>query len=50
MNENNVLSLTVMALLIFTSLGWYFAECENEILRQEAAIQSYSKPIHLHLE
>lgn len=30
----------------FMSLGWYSAEAENEVLREEQAIQCYAQHIH----
>ena len=44
-SESDWLCLTLIVLLFFMSFGWYFAESENEILRQEIAVQGYSKPV-----
>lgn len=45
-NENNYLSIACFFLAIFCTTGWYFAETDNEILRQELAAQSYSQSVH----
>ncbi len=44
-NESNLFQLLFFFLTIFSFFGWYMAETDNEILRQELATQSYIKPI-----
>lgn len=39
-----MLFLFVVALLL--SIGWYFAEAENEVLREELAAQNYTQHLH----
>ena len=34
-------------ILIFMTMGWYFAESENELLKEEQLSQNYTKPIHI---
>lgn len=38
------------AIFLFSTIlgfsGWYFAETDNQILRQELAAQTYTKSIH----
>lgn len=49
-NENSsadYLAPFLLFMTIFMSMGWYFAESENELLRQELAAQSYTKPVHM---
>lgn len=35
MKDNNIISVVLFSLIIFSFSGWYFAENDNEILRQE---------------
>ena len=37
----------LLFITIFMSMGWYFAESENEILRQELALKDYTKPVQI---
>lgn len=46
-NENSIFHCLCLFLAVFTACGWYFAESENEVLRQELAAQSYAKPVHM---
>ncbi|MCX5466514.1 hypothetical protein [Acinetobacter nematophilus] len=47
-NNSKTDSLTVFlfAIAIFLSFGWYFAEAENEVLREEQAAQNYTQHLH----
>ena len=45
LDQSDILSLALLFLALFTSAGWYMAQADNEILRQELDAQSYSKPI-----
>ena len=49
-SNHDVSSGVLLVIAIFMSFGWYFAESENEILRQEIAVQGYSKPVQHHQE
>lgn len=49
-NENlstDYLTLFLLFITIFMSMGWYFAESENELLRQELALKDYIKPVQI---
>ena len=35
MSDNNIVSVVLFSLTIFSFSGWYFAENDNEILRKE---------------
>lgn len=35
----------LLFITIFMSMGWYFAEQDNEILLQELEAQNYTKPV-----
>ncbi|HCA5292485.1 TPA: hypothetical protein MW255_001053 [Acinetobacter baumannii] len=42
MKENNVITACLFALLVFSSTGWFFAEQDNDILRQELISLKYN--------
>lgn len=45
LDQSDILSLALLFLALFTSAGWYMAQADNEILRQELEVQSYGKSI-----
>lgn len=45
LDQSDILSLALLFLALFSSAGWYMAQADNEILRQELDAQSYSKSI-----
>ncbi|WP_160310603.1 hypothetical protein [Acinetobacter bereziniae] len=47
-NNSKTDSLTVVLffIAILLSFGWYFAEAENEVLREEQAAQNLTQHIH----
>lgn len=38
MKENNIIASCLFIMLIISSLGWYIAEMDNEVLRQELSL------------
>ncbi len=38
MSDNNIVSVILFSLTIFSFSGWYFAESDNEILRKELSV------------
>ncbi len=38
MSDNNIISVVLFSLIIFSFAGWYMAEADNEILRAELSI------------
>lgn len=47
-NKTDYLSGLLLFLLVFTCMGWYFAEADNEILMQEINLQHHTSPIRHH--
>jgi hypothetical protein len=45
-NENLILHSICLCLAILSTCGWYSAEAENEVLRDELAAQNYTQHIH----
>lgn len=35
MSDNNIISVVLFLLIIFSFAGWYMAEADNEILRKQ---------------
>lgn len=46
LDQSDILSLALLFLALFSSAGWYMAQADNELLRQEIEAQNYSKPVH----
>lgn len=44
--KNDVFAMIFLFSTIFGFSGWYFAETDNQILRQELAAQTYTKSLH----
>lgn len=45
-SKSDYLMLALFITAIFLSFGWYCAEAENEVLREEQAAQNYTQHIH----
>ncbi|WP_314338923.1 hypothetical protein [Acinetobacter guillouiae] len=45
-SKSDYLMLAVFIVSILLSFGWYCAEAENEVLREELASQNYTQHIH----
>ena len=46
--NRDYLSGFLLFIAIFMCAGWYFAEQENETLREEQAVQSFEQHVHHH--
>lgn len=38
MKENNIIAICLLCIMAFSFVGWYFAEVDNQILREELAL------------
>lgn len=45
MKDNNIISVVLFSLTVFSFSGWYFAESDNEILRLELSAYT-GKEVH----
>lgn len=45
-SKSDYLMLVLFIVAILLSFGWYLAEAENEVLREELAAQNYTHHIH----
>lgn len=46
LDQSDILSLALLVLSIFSTAGWYLAQQDNQLLRQELEAQNYTKPVH----
>ncbi|WP_162994940.1 hypothetical protein [Acinetobacter wuhouensis] len=46
LENSEILELVLFFLVIVSFTGWYFAQQDNELLRQELAAQKMTQPVH----
>lgn len=44
LKNTEIFAIAFFFLSIFSFMGWFFAETDNQILREELAMLEYSKP------